>query len=134
MIWQTIKRLYRWWRIWCLRRPATKIGISTIIHGNVIDQLCPELVEIGNGCMLSGTCLILAHDASTAIFRSDRAVRVGRTRILDRCFIGVGSVIMPGVTVGPEAIVGGNSVVTRDVPPGTVVAGSPAQLICTLEK
>jgi acetyltransferase-like isoleucine patch superfamily enzyme len=50
-------------------------------------------------------------------------------RIEDDCWIGINSVIMPGVTVGRGAIVGAGSIVTRDVEPYTVVAGSPARLI-----
>jgi serine acetyltransferase len=41
---------------------------------------------------------------------------------------------MPGVKIGPNSIVGVNSVVTTDVPPATVVAGTPARPICTLEE
>ena len=45
------------------------------------------------------------------------------------CWIGVGATILPGVTVGENAIVGAGSVVTKDVEPNTVVGGIPAKLI-----
>jgi len=51
------------------------------------------------------------------------------TRICRRAALGSGSVIMCGVTVGAGALVGAGSVVTRDVPPGTVVAGNPARVL-----
>ena len=45
------------------------------------------------------------------------------------CWIGAGATILPGVTVGENAIVGAGSVVTKDVEPNTVVGGIPAKLI-----
>ncbi|MCH5330753.1 MAG: galactoside O-acetyltransferase, partial [Alistipes sp.] len=45
------------------------------------------------------------------------------------CWIGAGSTILPGVTVGENAVVGAGSVVTKDVEDNTVVAGNPARLI-----
>jgi nucleoside-diphosphate-sugar epimerase len=53
-----------------------------------------------------------------------RPIRIG-----GRCFIGGGSMILPGVTVGDEVIVAAGAVVTRDVPPRSIVAGNPARII-----
>lgn len=47
----------------------------------------------------------------------------------DGCDIGVGAIVMPGVTVGRGAQVGAGAVVTRDVPPGAIVAGVPAKVV-----
>jgi carbonic anhydrase/acetyltransferase-like protein (isoleucine patch superfamily) len=55
-------------------------------------------------------------------------------RVLDNCFVGVNSILMPGVTVGPNSIVGAGSVVTRDVPARSVAAGVPARVLCTLDE
>jgi UDP-2-acetamido-3-amino-2,3-dideoxy-glucuronate N-acetyltransferase len=51
------------------------------------------------------------------------------TRIKRGSSIGANSVILPGVTVGEDALVGAGSVVTKDVPPGAIVAGNPARII-----
>jgi acyl-[acyl carrier protein]--UDP-N-acetylglucosamine O-acyltransferase len=59
---------------------------------------------------------------------------VGPIDILDNCFIGYGSIIMPRVTIGPNSIVAAGAVVVKDVPPGVVVGGNPAKVICTLEE
>jgi hypothetical protein len=59
--------------------------------------------------------------------------RFGPIHIDDNCFIGTGAVLMPGVRIGPNAIVGAGSVVTRDVPPGGVFAGVPARKVADLE-
>jgi acetyltransferase-like isoleucine patch superfamily enzyme len=49
----------------------------------------------------------------------------------DGCDIGIGAVILPGITVGKGAQVGAGAVVTADVPPYAVVAGNPARLLRT---
>ena len=51
----------------------------------------------------------------------------------DNVFIGAESVVLPGVTIGSNVIIGANSTVTHDIPDNSVVAGSPARVICTLE-
>ena len=49
-------------------------------------------------------------------------------------FIDAETVVLPGVTIGNNVIIGANSTVTHDVPDGTVVAGSPARVLCSLEE
>ena len=56
-----------------------------------------------------------------------RAVVHGAT-LRDGCLIGIGAIVLNGVTVGEEALVAAGSVVTRDVPAGVLVMGSPAQV------
>ncbi|RYY70023.1 MAG: sugar O-acetyltransferase, partial [Chitinophagaceae bacterium] len=53
--------------------------------------------------------------------------------IEDDVWIGAGAIILQGVTVGKKSIVGAGAVVTKDVPPGVVVAGNPARIIKTLK-
>jgi acetyltransferase-like isoleucine patch superfamily enzyme len=59
--------------------------------------------------------------------------RTAKVVIRDNCYIGYGTIVLPGVTIGPDSIVGAGSVVTRDVPPRTVVAGVPARPLCDLD-
>ena len=54
--------------------------------------------------------------------------------IEDRVWIGGGAILLPGVTLGREAIVGAGSVVTRDVPPGARVVGNPARVLTARAK
>ncbi|MDM7854757.1 sugar O-acetyltransferase [Cellulomonas alba] len=65
--------------------------------------------------------------------------RAGYERVLpivvgDNVWIGGSAILLPGVTVGADAIVGAGAVVTRDVPPATVVAGNPARVIRRLRE
>ena len=54
--------------------------------------------------------------------------------IKDGAHIGIGAIIMPGVTIGEGAIIGAGSVVTRDIPPYCVAVGAPAKVIKTFVK
>lgn len=65
--------------------------------------------------------LLFTRDLMTA---ETRPIRIGR-----RCFIGGGSTIMPGVTIGDESIVAAGAVVFDDIPPKSIVAGNPARVI-----
>ena len=57
--------------------------------------------------------------------------RYGRIKIGNNCFIGCRSILLPGVTIGDNSIIGAGSVVTKDVPSGEVWAGNPARFIKT---
>ena len=71
------------------------------------------------------TILTLGHDPRSPIF-SDRG---GDVVIGDRVWIGYRAVVLPGVTIGEGAVVGAGAVVTKDVDPYAIVAGSPARKI-----
>ena len=89
------------------------------------------LISIEDNCVFGENCAILAHDALARAFIG--AARLGRVRIKESSKIGMGTIIMPGVTIGPRSIVGAGSVVVQDIPEGVVAAGNPARVICTLE-
>lgn len=101
------------------------------LNGVILDPSHCWLIEIGDNVTLAPRVHILCHDASTKTFLN--YTKIGRVTIGDNVFIGAESVVLPGVTIGSNVIVGANSTVTHDVPDGSVVAGSPARVICTLE-
>jgi acetyltransferase-like isoleucine patch superfamily enzyme len=96
----------------------------------------PYLVKIGNNCTITAGVAFITHDGSMDLFRKEIPdLNVfGKIEIKDNCFIGIGSIILYGVTIGKNSVVGAGSVVTRDVPPNTVVAGVPARVISGIEE
>lgn len=91
----------------------------------------PWLVEIGNRVTITDETIILTHDGSTWLVRdgSGRRYAYRPVRIGDDVFIGVRSILMPGVEIGNHCIVAAGSIVTKSVPPGSIVAGTPAKII-----
>lgn len=95
----------------------------------------PYLITIGNHVQLTHGVSLHTHGGGNAVRRhiSDFDV-FGKIEIKDGAYIGACSQIMPGVTVGENAIVAAGSVVTVSVPDNCVVGGVPARYICTVEE
>ena len=85
------------------------------------DRTYPRGVHVGAETYVALESIILCHDMTRGLYLD---TRIGR-----HCFIGAGSIILPGVTVGDGSIVAAGAVVTRDVPPRSIVAGSPARVV-----
>lgn len=101
------------------------------LHGVILDPSHCWLIEIGDNVTMAPRVHILCHDASTKHYLG--YTKIGRVTIGDNVFIGAESVVLPGVTIGNNVIIGANSTVTRDIADNSVVAGSPAKMICTLD-
>lgn len=84
-------------------------------------------VQIGPGVQL----LTPTHPVEPGP-RRDKLEAAQPISIADNVWIGGGAVILPGVTVGENSVVGAGAVVTRDVPPNTVVVGNPARVVRTV--
>lgn len=96
----------------------------------------PEYTSIGNNVWIVGAW-ISGHDGSVIMLNrayGKKLDAVGPVIIRDDVFIGRGATILPGVTIGPRAIIGAGAVISRDVPPNSVVAGNPAKVIRTLDE
>lgn len=107
-------------------RLGRNVYIGPSVH---LDWDYGHLISIGDEATLVSGSRILCHDAS-----SNRRLGVtwcAPVTIGDRAYIGADSLILPGVAVGVDAVVAAGAVVSRDVAPGTVVAGVPARCIGT---
>ncbi|MGB3313150.1 MAG: acyltransferase [Albidovulum sp.] len=85
------------------------------------DRTFPVGVHVGPNSYIAFEARILTHDRTRGLYL--------HTRIGANCFIGGRSLILPGVEIGDNCVVGAGSIVTKSVPPGSVVAGNPAQII-----
>jgi len=103
---------------------------SSIGHNSVL--VSRERIQIGNDCMLAAFCYVLDVDhefANPDLTIPKQGLRIKPVVIGDDVWVGAGTFILRGVTIGDGAVVAANSVVTEDVPPYTVVAGSPAKVV-----
>ena len=115
-----------------------KLGEGTRIIAPVNFGSEPYLVSIGKHVTVSSNVHFITHDGGIrAIQQWERYAQVkrfGKIVVKDNVFIGLGSIILPGVTIGENVVVAARSVVAKDVPDNCVVAGSPAQVICSIEE
>ncbi len=117
-------------------RPPFHCDYGSHIHlgrGVFLNYSCVILdvatVEIGDMTQIGPAVQLMTadHPRDPAVRRQGlefgRPIRIGRN-----VWIGAGAIVLPGVTIGDDALVGAGSVVTRDVPAGATVVGNPARV------
>ena len=106
------------------RMRGVTVGENVFIGTDVlIETSHPEMVAIGDGVDIGARTMIIAH-------QQGEEQRDGvSVRIEDDAFIGPGAIILPHVTIGRGAVVNAGSVVTKSVPPMTMVRGNPAEVV-----
>lgn len=125
------------------------IGNRTFIGGGIFISV--DEIEIGDDVMFSWGCTVTDNNSHShiwsqrkndvidwkkgldenkiGIYKDWTNVKKGKIKIKDKAWIGFNCIILKGVTIGEGAIVGAGSIVTRDVPDWTIVAGNPAKII-----
>jgi maltose O-acetyltransferase len=134
-------QLYYKFRLRNFRKKGVKIGNNTFIAHTVhIDKQKEAKVEIGNNCFITRNVMILSHvdthvGGPLGIWKNLGLRRLkGDVIIGDNVFVGVQSVIMPGIKIGNNSVIGALSLVNNDVPANTVVGGTPAKKICSTQE
>jgi len=121
---------------------STKIGDGTIIgsfcdigKNVVLGKNCniQAHVTISNGCII-GNNVFIAPNSSLLNDKYPKSTFMTPPTIKNDVAIGGGVTILPDVIVGEKAVIGGGSVVTKNVPPRTVSCGVPAQVVMTLKQ
>jgi carbonic anhydrase/acetyltransferase-like protein (isoleucine patch superfamily) len=111
------------WRVWLNRWRGVHIGQNVWIgYDAIIETSRPDLVTIRDRATVQIRATIIAH------FREQLGVVIE-----EDVTVGPGAIVLPNVTIGRGSIVAAGSVVTKSVPPKTMVQGNPARPIATVE-
>ena len=96
----------------------------------------PYLISIGHHVTVTSGVQFVTHDGGVWVFREqDPDIDVfGPITIGNNVFIGINAIIMPGVSIGENCVIGAGTVVTRSVPSNTVAVGVPARKIATIDE
>ncbi len=122
LLWRRLVRFYPWY----LRR-VYKMDIGKNVQiswkAHLDKSINPRGIHIGDESQVLNGAMILSHDACRRL-KTD-------TYIGKNCIIGIRAIILPGVTIGDSSIVAAGGVISKDVPPNSIVAGNPAKIIKT---
>ncbi len=111
-------------RLYLVKVWGMDIHPDTLISLQVnLDRTYPKGIHVGEGTAISFGAVILTHDYI-------RGVHVD-THIGKYCQVGARSIVMPGLTIGDHSVIGAGTVVTKDVPPNSLVVGNPGKIIRT---
>jgi acetyltransferase-like isoleucine patch superfamily enzyme len=114
-------------RIILYRMKGYDFAYSVIVErGLNLDRIYPQGIHVKENTLIASRVTIMSHDHCKRI---DNQPLLADVHIGRNCFIAVGAIVLPGITIGDEVIVGAGAVVTKNVPPNSIVAGNPAKII-----
>lgn len=138
MIKEIGKRIYGKIKLQRLRKNGLRYGENFDVATNVNFGSEPYLISIGNNVRISMNTQLITHDGGIWTLRKmgllEDADCFGKIEIGDNVNIGMNVIILPGVKIGNNCVIGAGAVVTKSVPNNTIVAGIPAKQIETIEE
>lgn len=126
-----------------LRKSGVQIGEHCEIYKSASFGSEPYLISIGNHVRINTGVQFVTHDGGLWVLRDSNAGygdefkdadKFGKIIIHDNVHIGTNSIIMPGVEIGENVIVGCGAVVTKSIPPNEIWGGTPARKIEGLDE
>ena len=108
-----------------------KINIGYDVY---FDAINAKMITIDDGAWITSRCLLLCHkrdmkEYARGLDVKDMPFIIAPIHICRNAHIGMGSIIMPGVTIGEGAIIGAGALVTKDIPPYSLAVGQPAKVV-----
>lgn len=125
-------------RINASRKFGVRIGDNCVIYGGNINMWGSEpfLITVGNNVFITDGCKFINHDGGTLPLRKfvpdleiTKEIKIGND-----VYMGIDTIIMPGVVIGNNVIIGARSVVTKNLESNGVYAGTPAKYIKSVEE
>tara|TARA_R110002111_G_scaffold123306_4_gene187290 strand:- start:402 stop:938 length:537 start_codon:yes stop_codon:yes gene_type:complete len=113
-----------------LRHIGIKIGENCRIYTRTFGSE-PWLVSIGNNVTITAGVTFITHDGSTWLIKDKKGRRYlfRKVNVGNNVFIGINSIILPGINIQDNVIIAAGSVVTKSIPSGKIVGGNPARII-----
>lgn len=149
----TKERLWHTIRLWTMIKSTDRVAYlrKKKIFGHIgenvtiMDRKVPlysKLIRIHNNVRIASNVTFATHDVTHLVLNKMPDIPhsgeyreiIGCIELMDNVFIGTNSTIVGGVRIGPNAIVAAGAVVSKDVPPNSVVGGVPAKVICSLDE
>lgn len=120
-------------RFWSPEKYARYLGVNIGIDCSIATKYWgsePYLIEIGDHVQVTNDVRFFNHGGSW-VFRKKYPLidTFGKIKIGDNVYIGNCAMIMPGVSIGNDVVIGAGSIITKSIPSGKVVAGNPAKII-----
>ena len=123
-----------------MRKMGCHVGEGCFIGDHVrIDQGHADMITLEDGVSVASGTRLLCHQRDLSQYKvgvpvMDLPLKYAPIVIEDGAHIGIGRIIMPGVTIGKGVVIGAGSVVTKDIPPYCVAVGVPAKVIRSFEE
>lgn len=106
-----------------------ELSIGNTFINREVKIICNENIKIGDGCIIAMGTVIRDNDGGNHQILSPEYTNAKPVKIGNHVWLGENSMVLKGVTIGDGAVVAASSVVTKDVPPRCLVAGTPAKVI-----
>lgn len=119
------------------KRILRGIGENCMFQSRIF-PMDPKLVLLHNNVTVAANVTFCTHDAIRHVLMNKYSkkfpMNTGCIEVMDNVFIGIGTIIMPNVCIGENSVIAAGSVVTKDVPNNSVVAGCPAKVIGSFDE